>query len=113
MGMRHAPAAVLFLALTISTTRALTLSAPPILGESSGAISGIAVADPRYELDSAAALAGVTFTIAGPPPTTVRARVSGSGRYYDCAVRLDGRWRCPLGGVPVGEADALSVVASA
>ena len=39
--------------------------------------------------------------------------VTGAGRYYDCAVRLDGRWRCPLGGVPVGEADALSVVASA
>src|SRR5206468_12075179 len=56
---------------------------------------------------------GVAFTIAGPAPATVRARVTGAGRYYDCAVRLDGRWRCPLGGVPVGEADALSVVASA
>jgi hypothetical protein len=96
-------------AMTSSNTFA---GAPPKSGSGTGAISGFAISDVRYELDAAnpTMYSAVTFDLDGTAGD-VRAKVLGTATTFStCSVTTGASWTCPITNT-VAESDSLTVIA--
>ena len=88
-------------------------AAEPRAGAGSAQISGYAIDDIRYELesDNSSQLAAVSFRIDPEDASTVTVRLGGVGSPdYHCAAS-EGRIRCLTSGTAVGSIEVLTVVA--
>jgi hypothetical protein len=79
-------------------------------GAGSGAISGYAVSDLRYDLDGAA-VSSLSFSLDPPEARTVRVRLAPGGPWHSCRLEA-GSADCSLGAVDPATLEQLEVVAA-
>jgi hypothetical protein len=80
-------------------------------GGGAGRASGVAVSGIRYELGPGDSVAAIGFAVSPQTVSLVRARLSASGAWSDCA-RSGTRWRCAFDDVSLGDVEALAVAAA-
>ena len=83
---------------------------PASAGAGSGAISGYAIADVRYELEGTA-VASVSFTLVPPEARTARVRLAVADGWHPCGVE-GGTAVCAVGAVELTALERLDVVAA-
>jgi hypothetical protein len=103
--------AAIGVAAAVTPAYASSRSGPAQAGEGAGAISGFAVSDIRWGIDSRGSLDAVAFRLTPASARSVRVRLTAGGPWFACTVAA-GAASCALpGGTSPAAATELSVIA--